>query len=54
MVNVLWYAISTMKIKFAHATPKIRKSWGVLNPVTRKINSKKLYKRNTKWGKNWD
>jgi hypothetical protein len=29
-------------------SPKIRKSWGVLSPVTRKIESKKAYTRKQK------
>jgi len=33
---------------------KIRKSWGVNNPVTRRIENKKAYNRKDKWGKNWE
>ena len=33
---------------------KIRKSWGQTNPVTRKIDSKKVYSRRTKFEKRFD
>lgn len=33
---------------------KIRKSWGVTNPVTKKIDSGKSYSRKNKWGKKFD
>ena len=32
---------------------KVRKSWGNTNPVTKKINSKKVYSRKTKHVANW-
>jgi len=32
----------------------VRKTWGVLNPVTKRIDSKKTYKRKEKFNKNWD
>jgi len=34
-------------------TIKIRKSWGQLNPATRRIESKKRYSRKEKWGKKY-
>lgn len=33
---------------------KVRKSWGLLNPCTRKINSVKVYSRKNKWGNRLD
>lgn len=32
---------------------KIRKSWGVTNPFTRRVENKNFYNRKEKWGKNW-
>lgn len=32
---------------------KVRKSWGVTNPVTKKIDSKKIYSRKVKHVANW-
>jgi len=31
-----------------------RKTWGVLNPVTKRIDSKKTYTRKPKFQKGWD
>ena len=33
---------------------KVRKTWGELNPVTRRLESQKLYKRRAKYGKAYD
>jgi hypothetical protein len=33
---------------------KIRKSWGDMNPVTKRIDSKKVYTRKKKYGLNWE
>ena len=33
---------------------KIRKFWGLTNPVTRKIDSKKVYNRKQKFQKKFD
>jgi len=30
---------------------KIRRSWGVTNPVTKRINSKKIYSRKSKFNR---
>jgi hypothetical protein len=38
-----------MKVKI-----KVRKTWGLLNPVTRKINSGKVYCRREKFQKSVD
>jgi len=35
-------------------TIKVRKFWGELNPVTRKIDSKKVYNRKEKFQKKFD
>lgn len=35
-------------------TIKVRKFWGELNPVTRKIDSKKVYSRKEKFQKKFD
>ena len=32
---------------------KVRKSWGDLKPVTKRIESDKIYKRKSKFGYNW-
>jgi len=32
---------------------KIRKSWGLLNPATKRLESKKVYKRKSKYGKDY-
>jgi hypothetical protein len=34
--------------------PKIRKEWGVINPATTRIESKKLYSRKSKHKKSID
>ena len=34
-------------------TIKVRKSWGNTNPVTKRINSKKVYTRKAKHVANW-
>lgn len=31
---------------------KIRKSWGDCKPITKRIESRKLYSRKNKWGNN--
>ena len=33
---------------------KIRKSWGLTNPMTKRIESKKAYVRKDKWGKKYE
>lgn len=38
-----------MKVKI-----KVRRFWGELNPVTRKIGSVKIYSRKNKWGNKID
>ena len=30
---------------------KVRRSWGLLNPATKRLESKKVYKRKPKFGK---
>ena len=40
-----------MSKTFAKNGPKVRKSWGILNPVTRRVESHKRYKRHDKWRK---
>jgi hypothetical protein len=35
-------------------TVKIRRSWGLINPATRKIDSKKVYNRKQKFQKKFD
>ena len=45
-----------MNIATAEIAKSVRKNWGTMSPVTKRINSKKLYMRNNKWGKsdwNW-
>ena len=32
---------------------KVRKSWGDLKPITRRIDSSKIYKRKSKFGNNF-
>ena len=32
---------------------KIRKTWGVMSPVTKRLDSKKVYRRRNKFNK-WD
>lgn len=32
---------------------KIRKSWGDLKPVTKRVESRKAYTRKNKWGNKW-
>jgi len=32
----------------------VRKTWGELNPVTRKVESKKVYTRKPKFQKGWE
>jgi len=45
-----------MNIATAEIAKSVRKNWGTMSPVTKRINSKKLYMRKNKWGKpdwNW-
>lgn len=36
-------------------TIKVRRSWGDMNPATRRINNRKTnYVRKNKWGNRWD
>ena len=42
-----------MKTTINQADIKIRKSWGVLNPITKRIDSKKVYIRKLKYKPNW-
>jgi hypothetical protein len=37
-----------MKIKMSDI--KVRKSWGDTSPVTKRIDSRKVYSRRNKWG----
>jgi hypothetical protein len=40
-----------MNIATAEIAKSVRKNWGVMSPVTKRINSKKLYVRKNKWDK---
>jgi len=40
-------------MKFKKSDVKIRKTWGEMNPVTRKVESRKSYSRKQKFNKNW-
>lgn len=40
-----------MTIATAEIAKSVRKNWGVMSPVTKRINSKKLYVRKNKWDK---
>jgi len=40
-----------MNIATAEIAKSVRKNWGTMSPVTKRINSKKLYVRKNKWGK---
>lgn len=45
-----------MNIATAEIAKSVRKNWGTMSPVTKRINSKKMYMRKNKWGKpdwNW-
>jgi hypothetical protein len=33
---------------------KIRKNWGLTNPATKRIESKKAYNRKDKWGNKYE
>lgn len=33
---------------------KVRKTWGELNPATRRVESQKLYKRHARYGKRYN
>lgn len=33
---------------------KVRKSWGDLKPITKRIDSRKVYSRKNKWGNKYE
>ena len=43
-----------MSKSYKRNIPKVRKSWGELNPATRRVESHKRYVRHDKWRKALD